>query len=199
MGNYYSHPRKKNDLSGFNSIFCVIVPIYFCNQLYYLAHTLTLQRVSWTETHLHASCFDKQINLHEEYLCKSYPSQSALQYSDANMCHDTIYFKTETAKKQQKGPQFISRIYNFSIPPLKVLQFYMQGLCWQFTAFANYSPLEIPGLKIKIKATKVTLLALFWTHFVTSLQRKMHVFVCVCWGGGWEELHRGNRIQRPNK
>lgn len=55
----------------------------------------------------------------------------------------------------------------------------MQELCWQFTAFANYSPLEILGQKIKIEATKVTLLALFSTHSVTSFQRKMHVFVCV--------------------
>lgn len=87
--------------------------------------------------------------------------------------------KEKKAKKQQKGPQFISRIYNFNIPPLKVLPFYMQELCWQFTAFANYSPLEILGRKIKIEATKVTLLALFSTHSVTSFQRKMHVFVCV--------------------
>lgn len=75
-----------------------------------------------------------------------------------------------------------------SISLLWKLLFYMQGLC-QFAAFANYSPLETLGLKIKIWATKVTLLAPFWTRSLTSFQREMHVFVFA----RVEENERSNR------
>ena len=111
-------------------------------------------------------------------MCKSYPIQSALQYSNANTCCAPIYFKRETAKKQQKGPQFISRIYHFNITPLKVLPLHA-GIVLAIYSLCKLQPIRNTGAENQNRGHKSDLTCTVLNTFHDILPEG-NSCVCVC-------------------
>lgn len=151
-----------------------------------MAHTLTLQCVSWTEIHFHAACIDKQISLQMRSVgAKTIPRPRRYNLQMLICVAPLSISKEKKQGSNKEGAQYISRMYNFNIPTLKagVLHAGIVPIC----SLCKLQPIRNAGPENKNLSHKSDLTGTVLNTLLDIFpKRNACVCVCACWGE-WEE------------